>query len=393
MNIEKINAQMAEYLRTREMVCGALVIRRNGEVILNQTYGCLDAAGKQPVTEDTIFRLASMTKPVTAVAVMQLIERGKLGLDDELAQYIPEFSEMHVVADKRYAYSGQSLKKVVWMMVTFNRKNFVTVPAERRITIRDLLSHSSGLEEGLVGFILMLRMKYKDDTLETRALKYATQPLDFHPGSSAAYSPLAGFDILARLVEIVSGKSFTGYTSENIFIPLGMKDATFYPTPAQEARIPRLYLYRKGRLKDMTGTAKDVSGIARSGPRYPSASGGLYASIKDYDRFVQMLVNEGELDGIRILKPETVRLMHTEAAYKHLEPQPGLVWGLGMSIRQDPEKAKSFARKGTYGWSGHFGTHFFISPKDHLSVVFLMNRAEIGGGNYISVKLEELVFE
>lgn len=393
MDIKKIDAQMIEYVRSREMVCGALLIRKNGEIIINETYGSLDAEGNQTVTEDTIFRMASMTKPLTAVAVMQLIEQGKLGLDDELARYIPEFGNMRVVADNRYAYSEDVIKKIPWMLLTLNPKKLVTVPAERGITIRDLLSHSSGLEEGLVGFILMLRMKYKDDTLETRALKYATHPLDFQPGTNAVYSPLASFDILARLVEIVSEKPFADHMQENIFISLGMKDAMFHPTPDQERRIPRLYLYKKGRLIDKTGSNKDVGGVARSGPHYSSGSGGLYATIRDYDRFVQMLVNEGELDGVRILSPETVRLMHSEAAFTHLEPQPGLVWGLGMSIRQDPEKAKSFARKDTYGWSGHFGTHFFISPEDRLSVVFLMNRAEIGGGNYISVKLEELVFE
>ncbi len=394
MDIEKINAQMEAYVRTREMVGGALIIRRDGEILLKNRWGSLDAEGKQPVTEGTIFRMASMSKPVTAVAVMRLVEQGKLGLDDELTKYIPAFQGLRVVVDKRYAYSEENVKKVLWRFLTFRLKNVATVPADRMITVRDLLSHSSGLEQGLVGLILMMKMKFKDDTLETRVQKYATHPLDFQPGTTASYSPLAGFDILARLVEIVSGKPFAGYVSDNIFTPLGMQDATYHPTPAQRARIPRLYQYGKRKLKDVTGSKKDLNAIGHIGPKYTSGSAGLYATLEDYDRFVQMLANEGELDGARILQPETVRQMHTEGAYKHLEFQPGLTWGLGMLIRQDPEKAHSSACQGTYGWSGHFGTHFFISPADHLSLVFAMNRADAGGADaYISKRLEELVFE
>lgn len=393
MDIEKINVQMEAYVRTREMVGGALIIRRDGEILLKNRWGSLDAEGKHPVIEDTIFRMASMSKPVTAVAVMKLVEQGQLGLDDELTKYIPTFQGLRVVADKRYEYSEENVKKIPWRLLTFRLKNVVTVPADRMITVRDLLSHSSGIEQGFVGLILMMRMKFKDDTLETRVQKYATHPLDFQPGTAASYSPLAGFDILARLVEIVSGKPFAEYIGDNIFTPLDMRDATYHPTPAQRTRIPRLYQFSKGKLKDVTGSKRDLDAIGHIGPKYTSGSAGLYATLEDYDRFVQMLANEGELDSVRILQPETVRRMHAEGAYEHLEFQPGLTWGLGMLIRQDPEKAHSFARQGAYGWSGHFGTHFFISLADHLSVVFAMNRADAGGADsYISKRLEEMVF-
>lgn len=394
MDTEKIRAQMAAYARTREMVGGALIIRKNGDILLRSRWGSLDAEGKHPVTEGTLFRMASMTKPITAVAVMKLVEQGKISLDDELTRYIPAFHDLRIVADKRYEFSDQALKKIAWRLLTFRLKKVATVPAARMITVRDLLSHSSGLEQGMVGLILMLKMKYKDDTLETRARRYASHPLDFQPGTAASYSPLAGFDLLARIVEIASGKSFAAYLRDELFTPLAMNDATFHPTEAQRARIPRLYRYGKGRLKDVTGSKADVDFIGRIGPNYTSGSAGLYATVEDYDRFVQMLANEGELDGTRILQPATVRRMHEEGAYEHLEYQPGRVWGLGMMIRQDPEKAQIHTSKGTFGWSGHFGTHFFISPADHLSVVFAMNRADAGGADsYISRRLEDLVFE
>ena len=394
MDIEKINAQMEVYVRTREMVGGGLIVRKDGEILLKNRWGSLDAEGTQPLTGDTIFRMASMTKPVTAVAVMKLVEQGKIGLDDELTKYVPAFRGLRVVADKRYEFSEKNVKKIPWRLLTFRLKNVVTVPADRMITVRDLLSHSSGLEQGLVGLILMMKMKFKDDTLETRVRKYATHPLDFQPGTAASYSPLAGFDVLARLVEIVTGRPFADYARDSIFTPLDMQDATYHPTQAQRARIPKLYQYNKGKLKDVTGSKGDINTIGRIGSKYSSGSAGLYATLEDYDRFAQMLANEGELDGVRILKPETVRQMRAEGAYRHLEFSPGITWGLGMIIRQDPEKAHSHAHQGTYGWSGHYGTHFFISPADHLSVVFAMNRADAGGADsYISKELEELVFE
>lgn len=394
MDAEKINAQMQAYVRSREMVGGALIVRKSGAILLKKAWGSLDAEGKQPVTDETIYRMASMTKPVTAVAVMKLVEQGKVGLDDDLTDYIPAFRDLRVVADQRYDFSEQALKKIAWRLLTFRLEKVVTVPAARMITVRDLLSHSSGLEQGMVGLILMLKMKYKDDTLATRAQKYASHPLDFHPGTVASYSPLAGFDLLARIVEIASGRPFADYLQDELFTPLAMNDATFHPTAAQRARIPRLYRYGKGKLKEVTGSKSDVDFIGRIGPHYTSGSAGLYATVEDYDRFVQMLANEGELDGTRILKPETVRRMREEGAYEHLEYQPGLVWGLGMMIRQDPEKAQIHSSRGTFGWSGHFGTHFFISPADRLSAVFAMNRADAGGADSpISRRLEELVFE
>ena len=393
MDIEKINAQMEAYVRTREMVGGALIVRRDGECLLKNRWGSLDAEGTQPVTDDTIFRMASMTKPVTAVAVMTLVKQSKLDLDNELTKYIPAFHGLRVVADKRYEFSEKNVKKLPWRLLTFQLKNVVTVPADRMVTVRDLLSHSSGLEQGLVGLILLMKMKFKEDTLETRVQKYATHPLDFQPGTAASYSPLAGFDVLARLVEIVSGKPFADYARDKIFDPLGMRDATCHPTPAQRARIPKLYRHSKGKLEDVTSSKSDINAIGRIGGKYSSGSAGLYATLPDYDQFAQMLANEGELGGVRILKPETVRQMHTEGTSQHLEFSPGITWGLGMIIRQDPEKAHSYARQGTFGWSGHYGTHFFICPADHLSVVFAMNRAEAGGADfYISKKLEELVF-
>ena len=394
MDIEKIDAQMAEYVRTKEMLGGALIIRHHGAVVLKNTWGYADIKGTKPMQYNAIYRMASMTKPVTAAAVMKCIELGKMDLDDELAKFIPEFAGMRVVTNKKYEYSENNIKKLPWLFLTFNPKKVTTTSTIRPITIRDLLSHSSGLEQGLFGLIALQKRKINNETLEDRALKYAAQPLDFQPGTDASYSPIAGFDVLARVIEMISAMDFAAFVDLHIFKPLGMKDATFHPTHSQRNRIPSLYKFkRSGRIKDVTGSQDDIDARGFIGPNLTSGSAGLYATIEDYDRFVQMLANNGKLNGIPILEPETVKMMHEEGAAEHLEFQPGMSWGLGMLIQQDPQKSKRSLPKGSYGWSGAYGTHFFISPNEDLSLVFTMNRADIGGAeSYIAHKLEELVF-
>ena len=194
-------------------------------------------------------------------------------------------------------------------------------------------------------------------------------------------------------IEVVSGMDAAEYFQREIFEPLGMTDSSFWPTEAQKARLVHAYKRKKGKLVDVTGTKEDMDGMLHRGPGYIAGCGGLFSTLTDYDRFVQMLANGGTYRGKVILKPETVERMHTEAPAMHLEPDPGQVWGLGVKIRQDPEKGKLPVTAGTYGWSGAFGTHFFISPADKLSCVWVTNRTDLGGsGSYISAKIEELVF-
>ncbi len=400
MNEMQISQTMEQYVKNGEMVGGLLMVRKKGELLYKNKWGYADPVSKKPIEYNHIFRIASMTKPITAAAVLKLCEKGKLGLDDEVSRYLPQFANRRVVADPRYVYkemSGQSkavmAAKAIFRMLTFRLDKVKTVPAERELTVRDLLTHSSGLEMGMVGLILMMKMKAGNDTLAERVDKYARYPLDFQPGKGTGYSPLANWDVLARIVEIVSGMPYDVYLRKEIFDPLGMKDTCFRLSEEQQRRLVPLYEYKKGRLKNVTGTKKDIQHFARISPRHTSAGGGLYSTIDDYDKFAQMLCNEGIYNGVRILRTETVRLMHTERGYDRLEFMPGMAWGLGVLVRENPKRAGSFATQGTYGWSGAFGTHFFISPKDKMMAVFVMNRADIGGADsYISKKVEELVF-
>ena len=394
MDTQEIQRTIDAYIQNQELAGGALLVRRDEEVLYENTFGYSNIAARQTIARDSLYRLMSMTKPITAVAVMQLAEQGKIELDAPLNHYLHGFTAMRVVDDKRYAYhEGMNALSLLPGLLTFRLKAPLTVPAERDITIRDLLCHASGLEQGIYGLISMKLDKSKRESLAALEQKYSTVPLDFQPGKGGGYSPLAGFDLLARVVEVVSGLPFDAYLQQNLFDPLGMQDTAFRLDDAQTARLVHVYKREKNRLQDVTDTAEDMDSLLKRGENYTAGCGGLFSTLHDYDRFAHMLLNGGEVDGVRVLQPETVRLMGQQGSPDYPDPDPGCAWGLGMKIRKDPRKAKSACTAGTFGWSGAFGTHFFVSPKDHLSAVWMMNRSDIdGAGSYISKKIEELVF-
>ena len=394
MDTQEIQRTIDAYIQNQELAGGALLVRRDEEVLYENTFGYSNIAARQTIARDSLYRLMSMTKPITAVAVMQLAEQGKIELDAPLNRYLHGFTAMRVVDDKRYAYhEGMNALSLLPGLLTFRLKAPRTVPAERDITIRDLLCHASGLEQGIYGLISMKLDKSKRESLAALEQKYSTMPLDFQPGKGGGYSPLAGFDLLARVVEVVSGLPFDAYLQQNLFDPLGMQDTAFRLDDAQTARLVHVYKREKNRLRDVTDTAEDMDSLLKRGENYTAGCGGLFSTLHDYDRFAHMLLNGGAVDGVRVLQPETVRLMGQPGSPDYPDPDPGCAWGLGMKIRKDPQKAKSACTAGTFGWSGAFGTHFFVSPKDHLSAVWMMNRSDIdGAGSYISKKIEELVF-
>ena len=394
MDTQEIQRTIDAYIQNQELAGGALLVRRDEEVLYENTFGYSNIAARQAIARDSLYRLMSMTKPITAVAVMQLAEQGKIELDAPLNRYLHGFTAMRVVDDKRYAYhEGMNALSLLPGLLTFRLKAPRTVPAERDITIRDLLCHASGLEQGIYGLISMKLDKSKRESLAALEQKYSTMPLDFQPGKGGGYSPLAGFDLLARVVEVVSGLPFDAYLQQNLFDPLGMQDTAFRLDDAQTARLVHVYKREKNRLQDVTDTAEDMDSLLKRGENYTAGCGGLFSTLHDYDRFAHMLLNGGAVDGVRVLQPETVWLMGQPGSPAYPDPDPGCAWGLGMKIRKDPQKAKSACTAGTFGWSGAFGTHFFVSPKDHLSAVWMMNRSDLdGAGSYISKKIEELVF-
>lgn len=241
----------------------------------------------------------------------------------------------------------------------------------------------------------MLRDKTVRTTNAEQAEKYAKQPLDFEPGTGTGYSPIAGFDVLISVIESASGEKADDYFRNHIFLPLDMNNSTFHPTQKEKENLVQIYKKSGKSLKNVTGKKADMKSFftIAEGSDYVSGSGGLYSTAEDYEHFAQMLLDSGVYNGKRILSEESVKLMQTEAPKKHLEPEPGFVWGLGVKIRQDPIKGKTPATEGTFGWSGAYGTHFFVSPKDNMECVFMTNVSNIGGSSSkVSQKVEELVF-
>ena len=389
---------MQDYIDNQELPNAALMIRKNGELVYQNKWGYQCIEDKSPIEYNSIFRMMSMSKCVTAVCVLKLIEDAKLALDDPLEKYIPEFSNMRVSCDKRYEFKPYKMLLLPWYMMTFDMKKVKTEALHRSITIRDLLCHSCGIEQGVVGMLGMMKgMKHPKPkkNLKSQVLSYTNQVLGFQPGTDTGYSPMAAFDILGYLVSLLSGMTFEDYMQEHICKPLGMADTTFFLSEEQKNRLVDVYERKKGKLINQTGKDEDMQKfIGEKEIRYEHGSGGLFSTVVDYERFALMLLNDGMHDDVQILKKETVDLMHIEANAIHLEPDPGMVWGLGVKIRQDKGKYTTNVTEGTYGWSGAFGTHFFVSPEDNLEAVFVTNRTDLGGsGSYVSKKVEELVFD
>lgn len=322
-----------------------------------------------PVAEDTLFRLASMTKPITAVAVMLLVETGQLGLDDEVRRYLPAFDDMWV--GRRVDNRIERLHRA------------------EPITIRQLLSHASGLGSGDVG-------NWADAHRPEEGLRdlasgvdfYATVPLDFAPASAHAYSAVFGFDVLARIVEVVAGSPFDEFLKREIFDKLGMTDTTFAPTDNQWARMVAMHTVKNG-IAQVAPTHKNAVFFAVP-TYYFSGGAGLAGTMRDYARFARMLIGRGTLDGKQLLKEETVALMASPQIIACNPPDAATVWGLGMRvIQRDP-----YLPIGSYGWSGAFGTHFWIDPVNELGALYMKNsRVDGGAGASTSRAFERDVYE
>ena len=395
MKTYDIDKMMKKYVDSQEIAGAALMVRKRGKLVYQNKWGYADRSKQKPIEYDSIYRMMSLTKVSVAVGVMKLVENGFLSLDTPLSEYIPSFRNSRVVNDPRYSVQeGDAPDAFLAKLALFDKDQVKTIPADRELTVRDLLSHSSGLEMGVYGILRMLKYPQIHRTLEETAAYYADYPLDFQPGTGTGYSGFASFDVLLHVCEIITGLEGNEFMRKTVFEPLSMKDSTFILAPEQEKRLVHLYKRVDNTLTDVTGTGEDIESFLHIVKGYPCGSGGLYSTITDYERLAYMLCAEGMIDGAAYLKPETVRLMAKEAPKKHLEPEPGYVWGLGVKIRQNKDRGGFIATEGTYGWSGAFGTHLFVSPGDNLDCVFTSNRSDAGGsGFYISKAVEDIVFK
>ncbi|MFJ8079612.1 serine hydrolase domain-containing protein [Streptomyces sp. NPDC096205] len=345
-----------------------VAVARGGRVAHLTTYGKRDIAAGLPVEADTLWRIYSMTKPVTAVAALMLVEEGGLSLDDPVARHLPAFADPRVYVDG----SGAEVR---------------TRPAAGPIRVRHLMTHTAGLTFGFY-HTHPVDALYRDAGLESSVPPgkdlaetievYGSLPLQFEPGTQWNYSVAS--NVLGRIIEVVSGRSLDEFFAERIFRPLGMTDAGFQVTDEQAPRLAELY----GEQED--GGIAPVPGLPLRGgrPRFLSGSGGLAMSAHDLHRFMEMLRRRGELDGTRLLAPGTVDLMTRnhlpgDADLRSFGSRPahdvpgneGVGFGLGVSVVIDPARTRTPAGLGTYGWTGVASTAFFVDPGRDVTVQFL----------------------
>jgi CubicO group peptidase (beta-lactamase class C family) len=357
-------AQMIQRRIAAGDLAGAVVaVARKGRVAYVNAQGMADLDRKQAMTPANMFRIASMTKPVVGVAVMMLVEEGKLRLNDPVSRYIPEFRNMKV-AVLQTATGGRG-----GGAAGAPPTQFYTIPAQREITIKDLLTHTSGLGSGPMSNSDIEKVARKDgETLAQYIPRLGGTALEFQPGSRWAYSPGAGFETLGRVIEIASGMPLDRFFRTRIFDPLGMKDITFWPTDAQMPRVATVY------SRTPAGLTKQVMpNDTMSRNVYFRGSGGLYSTAEDYLPLGIMLAGRGEADGKRLLSRKTVEMMSAAHIPDTMQGRPaGEGYGLSVRVVTNHAARGTMLSDGTFGWTGAQGTHFFVDPKEELTAVLMV---------------------
>ena len=373
--LDRIHDAVQRHIDAGSISGAVTLVARHGKIAHLEAHGLMDIESKRAMPKDGVFRLASMSKPITAVAVMMMVEEGKVRLSDPVSRFIPEFKSMKVAVAKPNARGGGAAPASPGGPGGRGGPppEVDLVSATREITIRDLLTHGSGLMSNGLGNATAgaAATRGADDTLATYIPKLGAVALDFQPGTLWRYSGLAGFDVLSRVVEIASGKPYDQFLRERLFDPLGMKDTGFALTPAIQPRL--VTLYRRG--QNGLERVPDQSGL--SSATYFSGAGGLVSTAEDYAQFATMLVNGGELNGRRYLGPRTIELMasnHTgEMAGGQMGMSPkGIGFGLGVQVVEDPVAADRRVSKGAWGWAGAYGTNVHIEPAADMVQIILM---------------------
>lgn len=345
--LAKIGDRMREFVKARQTAGAVTLVARRGRVVYLDAEGDADVAAKSPMAKDSLFAIASMTKPITAAVVMILVDEGKLKLDDPVSKYIPAFAQTTLADGSKPA---------------------------REITVRDCLRHTNGLvsDQKNVG------------TLAETAEALAKSKLAFDPGSKWQYGP--GLSVAGRVVEVVSGKSFDQFLAERIFVPLDMKETSFRPTADQQKRLAKLY--------QPTADKKEIEPGSHwlfelSPDTTPNPSGGLYSTAADIVRFYQMVLNGGELNGKHVLSADAVTQMTSlQTAELQTGFTPGAAWGLGFSLVREPQGPTNMLSSGTFGHGGAFGTQSWADPKREMIFILMVARQNFGGGDGSDIRAE-----
>jgi len=376
--LERLSENLERELAFRKTPGAAVLIMRHGVIVYEETFGEQDIVTETPMDLNSIFRIYSMTKPITSVAVMMLWEQGYFKLDDPISLYIPEFSKMKVAVENEDQSEILSLEK-----------------PKREITIQDLLRHTSGITYGIFGNPTAVRKEYiktnlspSDQTIEEFIEKLTLLPLIAHPGERWEYG--YSTDVLGYLVEKISGMSLGAFFDQYILSPLKMEDTGFY--------IPEENLHRAAQGFDYNTNnyPTHLKDVARP-PLMHSGGGGLVSTLYDYARFSQMMLNGGELDGVRLLSPKTVELMtsnHVEASVERGDlylPGPGYGFGLGYAIRLEPGISAMAGSQGNYRWGGWAGTGIWIDPEEEMIAIYMMQ--DVASSAYLRDRFKILVYQ
>lgn len=342
---------MQSFVDQQEIAGAVTMVVDRSSVLQQSAVGWADLAERKAMQPDAIFWIASMTKPITGAAVMMMVEEGKLTLDDPVSKHVPSMSQLKTS-------DGQ--------------------PAV--ITVRQLLSHTSGMAE------LPREEAYTAKTLAEAAEKYSQLPVLFPPGSKWQYSQTS-INTAARIVEIVSGEAFDAFLQRRIFGPLGMVDTAFCLTDAQAERTATAY--RKGESGDLEEVPVYLLGgkSPTDCDRFPAANAGLFSTASDYAAFCQMLLGEGERDGVRILQPESVRTMRDVVTGDLATGfTPGNAWGIGVCVVREPQGVSESLSPGSFGHGGAYGTQAWIDPTKGRAYILMIQRSDLPNADASAIR-------
>jgi len=371
--IQLLDQFIQDYVNKGYIPGGVFLIARDNTIVYNKCFGFRSADKKVPYKNDDIFRIASMTKAFTTVAVMQLYEQGKIGLDDPVQNYIPAFKNSKVLDQ-------------------FNEKDssYTTLPVKSPITIRELLTHTSGIAYGefssgalraayIKRGVMGVGLSHPSWTTEEFINRLAEVPLAFQPGEKFMYG--LNMDVLGRVIEVVSGTRLSDYFRKNIFEPLGMKNTFFYLPKEKQKQLVPIYAQREDGTLEMatnTGLSTSLDYPLQADNNHYAGGGGLSSTAMDYAIFIQSLLNNGTYNGKRILGRKTIEVMTADQMISlnnkgnSYSQKPGETFCLGFSLITDQGKGLSSKSPGTYEWGGYFTTKFFIDPKEDLIFVGMM---------------------
>jgi len=349
-NIDRI----AEYDFTNQKVFGSAYCVFHNGTLMQKCYGRISPDSPVPVTANTLFRLASMTKPITAVAALILCDRGLLSLDDPIDLFLPEYKNIQVI----------------------NPANPSGYTSSKCPTVRNILSHTSGI--GGNDAMVNNMTDQENATLDTAVSFYARTGLAFEPGTAQRYSATAAFDVLARIIEIVSETTYPDFLMKEIFTPCHMNDTTFVPTPAQRKRMSAMHTRTNG--QSVLAPIDENCMFENTPCTHYLGGAGLVSTLQDYCSFANMLLREGTTENGRLLHKETFRALCTPQVSEKIMPG-STRWGLGVRIitEDTPPDEYPYLPKHAFGWSGAYGCHFWIDPAHNLFAVFMKNSKVDGG--------------